>query len=267
MKVLIVEDEAMARKKLASALKELYPDTEIEGETGSVSETIAWLKEPGHEPDIIFMDVELSDGDCFGIFRQADIRANVIMTTAYDHYAVKAFEVESIDYLLKPIEPGSLKRAVERCMARMKAVRQGGAQGNVAADGGKTPKTAAAMAATAAIAEKNIRKRFLVRLNDTIVPIPVSEVAYFYSEDKTTYLVTRSGQKYVEDFSLDIAMEQLDPATFFRISRNCIISVSAISSITRIGSRFRIEPEPETGFDLIVSRSRADDFLHWLEDK
>ena len=132
MKVLIVEDEAMARKKLASTLKELYPDTEIEGETGSVSETIAWLKEPGHEPDIIFMDVELSDGDCFGIFRQADIRANVIMTTAYDHYAVKAFEVESIDYLLKPIEPGSLKRAVERCMARMKAMRQTGAQGNAA---------------------------------------------------------------------------------------------------------------------------------------
>ena len=119
MNVLIVEDETMARKSLANTLARLYPELDIVGETGSVTETLEWLGNPANRADIIFMDVELSDGNCFEIFRRTDIKSKVIMTTAYDSYAVKAFEVESIDYLLKPIEESDLKRAVERCRARM----------------------------------------------------------------------------------------------------------------------------------------------------
>ncbi len=234
MNILIVEDEMMARKSLAGTIGRLYPDAVITGETGSVSETLAWLKDPSHHADIIFMDVELSDGNCFEIFKRADIKAQVIMTTAYDSYAVKAFEVESIDYLLKPVEPEALQRAVDRCRRKM---------------------------------ERHFKERFLVKLNDMIVPLKSSDIAYIYSEDKSTYVVTRDNRRYIVDFSLDIIMDQLSPETFFRISRNCIISMQAISSITKTGSRFRIESTPRASFEMMVSRSRTDDFLRWLEGR
>lgn len=234
MNILIVEDEMMARKSLAGSIGRLYPDAVITGETGSVSETLAWLKDPSHHADIIFMDVELSDGNCFEIFKRADIKAQVIMTTAYDSYAVKAFEVESIDYLLKPVEPEALQRAVDRCRRKM---------------------------------ERHFKERFLVKLNDMIVPLKSSDIAYIYSEDKSTYVVTRNNRRYIVDFSLDIIMDQLSPETFFRISRNCIISMQAISSITKTGSRFRIESTPRASFEMMVSRSRTDDFLRWLEGR
>lgn len=234
MNILIVEDEMMARKSLAGTIGRLYPDAVITGETGSVSDTLAWLKEPSHHADIIFMDVELSDGNCFEIFKRADIKAQVIMTTAYDSYAVKAFEVESIDYLLKPVEPEALRRAVDRCRKKM---------------------------------ERHFKERFLLKLNDMIVPVKSSEIAYVYSEDKSTYVVTADSHRYIIDFSLDIIMDQLSPETFFRISRNCIISMQAISSITKAGSRFKIESTPRASFEMMVSRSRTDDFLKWLEGR
>ncbi len=112
MKVLIIEDEAMARQKLARTLTETFPDMELVGMASSVKESVAWLQNPDNKADVIFMDVELSDGECFEIFRQVEITAQVIMTTAYDSYAVRAFEVNSIDYLLKPVEPSALRRAV-----------------------------------------------------------------------------------------------------------------------------------------------------------
>lgn len=264
MNILIVEDETMARKKLAAILEGLYPDMKIVGETDSVSGTISWLNDRSHKADIIFMDVELADGNCFEIFRQTDINASVIMTTAYDNYAVKAFEVESTDYLLKPVGPESVKRAVERCLARMGHGPE--ESGKAAENAGRGQEKSADESRTEA-GHRNIRKRFLVRLNDTIVPVLVADIAYFYSEDKSTYLITRSGKKYVVDFSLDIAMEQLDHEAFFRISRNCITAMSAISRIVKMGSRYMIESIPAASFEMMVSRSRTDDFLHWLEER
>ena len=255
MNVLIVEDEAMARRSLANTLKRLYPETDIVGETGSVTETLEWLGNPANSADIIFMDVELSDGSCFEIFRQTDIKAKVIMTTAYDSYAVKAFEVESIDYLLKPIEPEDLKRAVERCKAKTENADRITVPTLPARDTGGTQHP------------RHFKERFLVKLNDTIVPIKTEGIVCLYSEDKSTYLVTRDGRKYVMDFSLDIALEQLDPSVFFRISRNCIISMSSISSIVKIGSRLKIEPSIPASIDMMVSRSRTEDFLRWLEGR
>ena len=169
------------------------------------------------------------------------------MTTAYDNYAIRAFDVESVDYILKPIEPENLKRAVERAKARIAASSKSGGYPAVRE------------------VDRPFRERFLVKLNDMIVPVRTSDIAYFYSEDKCTYLVTADGHKYVVDFSLDIAMEQLDSAGFFRISRQCIIAMSAISSIQKTGSRFLVSATPEAPFEMMVSRSRTDDFLHWLE--
>ena len=124
MKILIVEDELMAQKSLTRVLMQNFPDMEIVGCTTSVKGTVEWLKNPANHADIIFMDVELSDGVCFEIFRQSEVKAKVIMTTAYDSYALKAFEAGSIDYLLKPIDPASLKRAVARCRPQRRSRRR-----------------------------------------------------------------------------------------------------------------------------------------------
>lgn len=152
MNVLIVEDEMMAQANLARALTQHFPDVRIVGTTGSVRETVLWLRTPGNSADVIFMDVELSDGDCFEIFRQADVTARVIMTTAYDNYAVRAFEVNSIDYLLKPIDLAALRRAVERCR-----VRSGGIDPDVLLNAIRSP--------------REYKQRYVVRFNDRIVPV------------------------------------------------------------------------------------------------
>ena len=208
-----------------------------------------WLKESGNSADIIFMDVELSDGICFEIFRQVDVQAKVIMTTAYDSYALKAFEAGSVDYLLKPVDAEHLKRAVARC--RM--------------SGGTIDVEALALA-MGAPGKKNYKERYLVRLNDRIVPLQTTNIAYIYSEDKNNYLVTFDGQKYIVDSSLDVISEELDPEYFFRISRGCIVSMKAIGTIVKqMGGRLRIMATPEPSFEMTVSRSRVDDFMTWLE--
>lgn len=251
MRVLIVEDEMMAQKSLIRTLTQNFPDMEIVGTTGSVKSTLEWLKTPGNNADVIFMDVELADGECFEIFRQHEVKAKVIMTTAYDSYAIKAFEAGSIDYLLKPIDLSALKRAVARC-------RMSGGEVDIekllkAIGSDRAPK-------------KEYKERYIIRFNDRIVPVPTDDIAYVYSEEKTNYMITFSGNKYIIDTSLDVMVEDLDPEKFFRISRGCIIAMNAISSIIKqAGSRLRIVARPEAPFEITVSRSRVDDFLDWLE--
>ena len=251
MKVLIVEDEIMAQKSLTRVLTQNFPDMEIIGYTSSVKGTVEWLKTPGNVVDIIFMDVELADGECFEIFRQVEIKAKVIMTTAYDSYALKAFEAGSIDYLLKPIDQSSLKRAVARC-------RMSGGQIDVEsllkAVGFQTE------------SKKEYKERYIVRFNDRIVPLLTANIAYVYSEEKTNYLVTFEDQHYIIDSSLDVICDELNPDSFFRISRSCIVSMKAINSIIKQqGGRLRIVASPQPSFEMTVSRSRVDDFLSWLE--
>lgn len=249
MKALIVEDEIMAQKSLARALSQNFPDIDVIGYTSSVKETVAWLKNPENKADIIFMDVELSDGICFEIFRLVEVKARIIMTTAYDSYALKAFEAGSVDYLLKPIEPAALKRAIARC--RMS---------------GGTIDVEALAKAMGMSGKKTYKERYIVRLNDRIVPLQTINIAYIYSEDKNNYMVTFDGQKYIIDSSLDIISEELDPDYFFRISRGCIVSMKSIGTIIKqMGGRLRIMATPEPSFEMTVSRSRVDDFMTWLE--
>lgn len=247
LKVLIVEDEPMAQANLSRTLQKYYPDLEIIGMTSSVSGTVEWLK--GHSADVIFMDVELSDGDCFSIFRQINVDAKIVMTTAYDSYAVKAFEVNSVDYLLKPIEKEDLDRAVQRCRNT----------------GGVTDMSA--LLSTLTGTQNEYRQKFMVRLNDKILPISVNDIAYFLSEDKVTWMFTSDGSKYVMDQSLDVLSAHLSPSRFFRISRGCIIASSAVQSIIKLqGGRLKINAVPRSGPEILVSRSRSEDFLQWLEN-
>ena len=251
MKVLIVEDEIMAQKSLTRVLTQNFPDMEIIGYTASVKSTVEWLKTPGNVADIVFMDVELADGECFEIFRQVEIKAKVIMTTAYDSYALKAFEAGSIDYILKPIDVSALRRAVARCRMSGGSIDSEAllrAIGEI-----RTPK-------------KEYKERYIVRFNDRIVPLLTSNIAYVYSEEKNNYLVTFDEHRYIIDSSLDVISDELNPDDFFRISRSCIVSMKAISSIIKqLGDRLRIVAEPESSFEMTVSRSRVEDFLTWLE--
>ena len=251
MNVLIVEDELMAQKSLMRVLTQNFPDMNIVGTTTSVNGTVAWLNTPGNHADVIFMDVELSDGVCFEIFRQTEVKAKVIMTTAYDSYALKAFEAGSIDYLLKPVDATALKRAVARC-------RMSG--------GGVDVEALLKEIGTGTKPQKDYKERYIVRFNDRIIPLEISNIAYIFSEEKNNYLATFDNHQYILDSSLDVVMEDLDPEQFFRISRSCIISMKAISSITKQpGGRLRISQIPHSDQEMTVSRSRVDDFLKWIE--
>lgn len=255
MKAFLIEDETMAREQLARTLTEHFPDIEIIGTAASVREAVAWLRTG--RPDIIFMDVELSDGQCFEIFKKTEVHGHVIMTTAYDNYAIKAFEAGSIDYLLKPIELSALTRAVDRCR-----------QSNAASlDVDKLIR-----ALSSKPEPEPWKERWLVHFNDRIVPVKTTEIACFYSESKDNHVVTHDGSTYVVDISLDTIVTELDPALFFRISRSCIIAKESVESVTKLfGGRLLIHLPDHAkrrgdGPDLTVSRARVDDFLAWLEN-
>ena len=247
MKALIIEDELRAREHMTHLLSANFPSVEVVGAVGTVKDSLAWLgSHPA--PDVIFMDVELSDGTSFDIFTQTEVPAPVIMTTAYDQYAVHAFEVNAVDYLLKPINLADLKRAIARVEA-----------GEAVKPSGEAVRSLIAQAR---------KEKFLIRLNDRIVPVRTADIAYFYSEAKNSYIVTLNGSSYVMDESLDTLAESLDPAEFFRISRSCIISEGVIDSVSRLmGGRLRITLRSglPSLTDLTVSRARVDGFMAWLE--
>lgn len=245
---LIVEDEKMARESLARTVSANFPDITVVGMTASVQETLAWLRDTSNKADIIFMDVELSDGDCFEIFRQEKIDAKVILTTAYDSYAVKAFEAGSIDYLLKPISLEDLDRAISRCRERSAGIDM-----------------EALLKAISPARAPQRKERIIVHVGDNIIPVKVGDIAFFYSENKSNYLTVKDGTSYIMDLTLDSIEEELDPASFFRISRSCIIAISSIKTVSKqLGGRLKITAEPRPSCDMTVARARVDDFLKWL---
>ena len=249
-KALIVEDEKMAQAQLARLLKTHFPDIEVAAVTESVRATVEYLTD---DPplDVIFMDVELADGECFEIFRQVKVRAQVIMTTAYDSYALKAFEAGSVDYLLKPIGEEALRRAVNRCREREAAGRSIDVEKLLAA---------------VSPPQKRYKERFVVYVGEQIIPVPAEEIACFFSEEKSNYLLTEAGKRYLIDTSLDALEGELDPDRFFRIARGAIVSRESVRSVSRhFSGRLRVDLQPTPPFEPTVSRARVDDFLKWLE--
>ena len=243
MKVFIIEDEPLALRNTEALIRENFPEIEIVGSAGSVADSVAFLRRNPRAADLIFMDVELSDGTCFDIMERVETLPYAVMTTAYDSYAVKAFEVDSVDYLLKPLDPEGIGRAVRRAEERM---------GRPAPE----PQTSAH------------KERYLIRINDRIVPVNSADVAYFYSESKNSYITTKGGSTYILDDSLDTISQSLDPGKFFRISRGAIVSKDAVESISKIlGGRLKLTLltgiAAET--ELTVSRARTDSFLKWME--
>lgn len=253
MKALIVEDEALARNNLRNLIMKQFDDIEIVGMLSSVRSTIEWLLDPEHRAEVIFLDVELSDGMCFDIFEQVRTDAKIIITTAYDNYALQAFRISSIDYLLKPIDPDELRAAVNRCRT------------HDTADSFNVEELRKALSGDSRPAYKN---RFVIRLGDRIVLLKIEDIAYFHAEDKSTFAVTFDGKRHILDMSLDAAQEAVDPRRFFRVSRSQIVSVDAIETISKhLNNRLKINIQPKPDFEIFVSRFRIPDFLEWLEGK
>jgi DNA-binding LytR/AlgR family response regulator len=254
--ILIIEDEIPAQITLTRMIEKHCANSRIVATLNSVRSSIKWIEENPEGADVIFMDVELSDGVCFEIFNKVNINTQVIITTAYDNYAVNAFRNNCTDYLLKPIVEEDLIRAWERCMERMEQHNNASLETliDMVSKVG-TPK------------DKEYKKRFIVKTGDKILIIPVEDIAYCYSEDKSTYAISYSGNRRLLDYSLDMIQEMLDPKLFYRISRSCIVSINAIENISKhLGTRLRLQLRPHTDEEIVVSRSRTSDFLEWLDN-
>lgn len=253
MNILIIEDELVAQQALVRTLTTNFNDIAICGVLDSVDKSVHWLESTESYPDVIFMDVELSDGKCFDIFERTEIKCPVVIVTAYNNYAVKAFEINSIDYLLKPVSVADLTRAIERIRAR-KSTRT------------ESPVNIEALRNAISSESRRYKQRYLLRYNDKIVLVETQNIAYFYSEDGCTYLMTVTGERYLMDISLDTISKELNPAHFFRISRSCIVADKAVGNVAkRLGNRIKLTLKPASDIDSFVSRSKTSDFLLWLE--
>lgn len=256
IKILIVEDEIPAQVNLKKLIEKCCDNGRIVMTLTSVRSTIKWLEENPQGADVIFLDVELSDGISFDIFDKVEINAQVIITTAYDNYAVNAFRVKTLDYLLKPITESDMRRAWERCKERIE--QQSAPNLEALLD---------IVSKANATKDKEYKKRFIVKMGEKIIIIPVEDIAYCYSEDKSTYAVNRNGTRRLLDYSLDTVQEMLDPKIFFRISRSYIVSINAIENISKhLGTRLKLQLNPHTEDEVVVSRSRTSDFLEWLDN-
>lgn len=251
MRVLIVEDESMAAKRLSNMLLKLEPDLEILEVLDSVKTAVKWLT--ANEADLLFFDIQLADGLSFEILNQVHINTPIIFTTAFDEYAIKAFKVNSIDYLLKPIDPEELQNALDKFHQNFK--RPETQQPNLAM-----------LEQAMKMLTKQYKERFVVKIGEHIHTISVSDTAYFFSQDKATFLVTQDKKRYIIDYSLEDVESLLDPQEFFRINRKYFISMRAVKDIVSYSnSRLRIILNQSDEMDAIVSRERVQDFKKWLD--
>lgn len=249
MKAIIIEDENLTAKRLESLLHKYDPAIEILAVLPSVEETVAWW-EAHTEPDLVFMDIHLEDDLAFKIFERIHLTVPVIFTTAYDEYMIQAFKVNSIDYLLKPVNFEELVQAVEK----YKSIHQR-----------STPPDLEKLLALISKKEPEYKSRFMITVGTRIKSIETQDIAYFYSEEKLTFMVTKEGQQLPIDFSLDKLTSLLNPRDFFRISRQFLVSFSSIHNVqAHIKGKLKLELQPKCKFDVLVSGDRMTDFKEWL---
>jgi two-component system response regulator LytT len=250
MNVLIIEDEKPAARLLQRKLQKL--GLEANTMLHSVEESIEWFSNNPH-PELIFLDIQLSDGLSFEIFESIAINSAVIFTTAYDEYALRAFKLNSIDYLLKPIDEDDLEAAVNKYRGQQTKVQ------SLSLDFDQIKRMLANPA------EKSYKKRFTVKMGQHLKMINIEDAECFYSENKGTYIHTTDGRDYLLELTLEQLENELDPAKFFRVSRKFIISINAIKDIVvYTNSRLKIILPTYKEDEVIVSRERVNDFRSWL---
>ena len=256
MKIFIVEDEDLAVKKLKKTLQSVDEDAVVVGHADSIKSSVDWLQS-NPTPDLILMDIELADGQSFEIFNQAKVKSPVIFITSYDEYALKAFKVNSIDYLLKPVQKEDLQAALEK-YRQLKAVYKETAAPELSMD-------VLVKELQQKLNIKDFRKRFLVKHGQKLVSIETEDIAYFFSDGRLNFFKTNDNRKFVVDYTMDELSEMLDPDKYFRISRSYFISVNSVDQIhDYFGNRLLLHLKPASEKEALVSREKVSDFKDWL---
>ncbi|MDC8002724.1 LytTR family DNA-binding domain-containing protein [Aureisphaera galaxeae] len=249
MKAVIVEDEAIASRRLANLIGELAPEMEIVGQVTSVENGSRWFAE-NSMPDLIFLDIQLNDGYGFDILDRLEDHPPVIFTTAYNEYAIRGFKYNGIDYLLKPIDKNDLRDALYKFRKNSVAV----------------PSETDKIAELKKLFSKEFKKRFMVKVGNHFNTFQVEDIAYFKSHDGLIFLHSHSGQEFPIEYSIDQLEDILDPVQFFRINRKFMVSVQAVQEIhTYFNSRLLLKLQPKEEEQVIVSRERTSNFKRWLD--
>ena len=247
---LIIEDEQLAAFRLEKLLKSLNPEIEVISVIDTVESAIKWFESHPH-PDLIMLDIQLGDGLSFDIFKKIKIESYVIFTTAYDEYAIKAFELNSVDYLLKPVSEARLEQSI----AKYKKLSSSGQNVNLQK-----------LLATIENRNDKYKKRFVVAISGKIKIVQTGDVAFFYSKEKSTFLCTAGKRHYPIVFSLDLLETILDPEVFFRVNRQYIVQYKNIEKIDILSkSRLKISTVPLSDDEILISATRTSDFRKWLE--
>jgi DNA-binding LytR/AlgR family response regulator len=250
MKVLIVEDETVAYTNITKIISEIDPEIEIIGNTESIKQTVNRLKDTSNLPDLIFMDIHLSDGSAFNIFNLITVEIPIVFTTAYDEYAIEAFKVNSIDYLLKPIEAREVKRALEKFRRLTKQ--------DISQYLSMLPQLMQA-------SQDKYPEKILITVNDKLIPISLDSVSCFYTTDEKTVVILKGGKNYPYKKTLESISQSLDPKHFLRVNKQHIVSKESIVNITIwFDSRLLITLDTETPERIFVSKNKAAEFKQWM---
>jgi len=247
MNVVVIEDERLTAERLISLVKKYDPSINVLAQITSVGEALSWFNaHPTHSVDLIFMDIHLEDGDSFQIVSKLDLKTAIVFTTAFDEYMIKAFKVNSIDYLLKPINYEELAVAIDK----FKSLRT-------------TPVNISGLINQ--LNNTQFKDRFMVTVGTKIRSVKTDTIAYFYLEEKTVLLVTTDGMTLPIDYSLDKLTQIVDPRQFFRVSRQFIVSLNSIQMVHTISAgKLKLDMMPKTKQEVAVSADRASDFKQWL---
>lgn len=257
MKVLIIEDEPLAQKELKRLLQQVENQIVILECIDTVEDSVLWLNEH-EEPDLIFMDIQLADGISFDIFKHTEINVPLIFTTAFDEYAIKAFEHNSVDYLLKPIEIEKLTKAIEKYKTLNKSY-QNNEKNTISQE-----QINRLIAMSTPV--KEYKSRVLVKIGEQFKFIKTDEIAYFFADNNDVWLVSFTKKEYIIEHSLNQLDELLNPKNFFRINRSYIVNIEAIEKIHKFfNSRLKIELNPQRKENILVSRLKVSEFLNWIE--
>ncbi|MCX7550119.1 LytR/AlgR family response regulator transcription factor [Xanthomarina sp. F2636L] len=254
MKVIIIEDEKPSARRLQRMLDKI--GIQIETMLHSVEESVTWFQGNKH-PDLIFLDIQLSDGLSFEIFDLVEVKSSIIFTTAYDEYALQAFKLNSIDYLLKPIDTEEMKQAINKFTSSRK-IKQ-----SITLNFDEIKKM---LVNPTKVEEKEYKKRFSIKVGQHLKLISIEEIECIYSENKGTYLYTNEGRNYLIDLTLEQLEEELQPEVFFRVNRTFYVNINAIKDmVSYTNSRLQIKLQSYKEQDIIVARERVKEFKQWLE--
>ena len=254
MKVILIEDEVLAAEKLERLIKKYDSNIQIVERFDSVSESSLWLGNPDNKIDLIFLDIHLVDGLSFEIFNRVEVHTPIIFTTAYNEYALNAFKLNSIDYLLKPVSFDDLFTSMKK-LENMKA--------SLAAE--PNLRSFENLSQVLSKIQKNYKTRFMIKVGEKLRSFTSQEIDLFYSEGRDVFILLKEGKHYIIDYKMEELEELLNPDEFFRIGRSFIVNINAISGVNiHSNSRLKVKLHQETDKDLIVSREKVNDFKDWF---